>query len=136
MNGLLSGVYGAIGMPLTPAWDVTGWRFEATRGSTDDAGEVLSIYSRIGNQADMALPYPVISVSLTDRFEEIIGSRVLGPSDYLEDSLDASGLVEPGTSFNAAISIESPAADATGFKLNVCYRLEGLKLRCAIEDFK
>ena len=136
MNGLLSGVYGAIGMPLTPAWDVTGWRFEATRGSTDDAGEVLSIYSRIGNQADMALPYPVISVSLTDRFEEIIGSRVLGPDDYLEDHLNAGGFVEPGTSFTAAISIESPAEDATGFKLNVCYRLEGLKLRCAIEDFK
>ena len=136
MNSLLSGVYGAIGMPLTPAWDVTGWRFEATRGSTDDAGEVLSIYSRIGNQADMALPYPVISVSLTDRFEEIIGSRVLSPSDYLEDNLEADGLVEPGTSFNAVIAIESPAADATGFKLNVCYQLEGLKLRCAIEDFK
>jgi len=136
MNGLLSSVYGAIGMPLTPEWDVTGWRFEATRGSTDDAGEVLSIYSRIGNQADTALPYPVISVSLTDRFEETIGSRMLEPADYLEDTLDASALVEPGTSFNAAISIESPAAEATGFKLNVCYQLEGQKLRCAIEDFK
>ncbi len=136
MNSLLSSVYGAIGMPLTPEWDVTGWRFEATRGSTDDAGEVLSIYSRIGNQADSALPYPVISVSLTDRFEEIIGSRVLGPADYLEDNLDTGSLVEPGASFNAVIAIESPAAEATGFKLNVCYRLEGIKLRCAIEDFK
>jgi len=136
MNSLLSSVYGAIGMPLTPEWDVTGWRFEATRGSTDDAGEVLSIYSRIGNQAESALPYPVISVSLTDRFEEIIGSRVLGPADYLEDNLDASALVEPGASFNAVIAIESPAAEATGFKLNVCYRIEGIKLRCAIEDFK
>ncbi|MEM8815203.1 MAG: DUF3426 domain-containing protein [Pseudomonadota bacterium] len=136
ISGVLASVYDAIGLPLTPAWDVTGWRFEATRGSTDESGDTLSIYSRIGNKAEVALPYPVISVSLTDRFEETIGSRVLGPAEYLAEDLDTSSLVKPGTSFNAQISIESPVAEATGFKLNVCYRLEQQQLRCAIEDFK
>ncbi len=136
LNDIIAPIYQAVGMPLTPAWDVTGWRFEATRGSTDETGAVLSIYSRIGNKAASALPYPVISVSLTDRFEETIGSRVFEPSEYLAGDLDTRRMVEPGTTFNALMSIESPAAEATGFKLNVCYRLTDRGLRCAIEDFK
>jgi hypothetical protein len=44
--------------------------------------------------------------------------------------------VRPGETFNAVIAIDSPPTDATGFKLNVCYRLASGQLRCAIEDFK
>ncbi len=136
LYGVLEPVYAAVGQPLNPAWDITGWRFEATRGSTDEAGETLTIYSRIGNNSEAALPYPVISVALTDRFEETIGSRVLEPADYLGDDVDSGRLVPAGTTFNASIAIESPADAAMGFKLNVCYRQTGDRLRCAIEDFR
>ncbi len=132
----LGPVYRAIGRPVTPAWDITGWRFEVTKGSTDDTDELLTIYSRIGNQSDESLPYPLISVSLTDRFEEIIGSRVLEPARYLAGDFDPRRPVPPGETFNAVISIESPSPDATGFKLNVCYRLTSGQLRCAVDDFK
>ncbi len=136
LYSVLEPVYAAVGQPLNPAWDVTGWRFEATRGSTDEAGEMLTIYSRIGNNSEAALPYPVISVALTDRFEETIGNRVLEPADYLGDDVDSGRLVPAGTTFNASIAIESPADAAMGFKLNVCYRQSGDRLRCAIEDFR
>lgn len=168
VNSIIAPIYRAVGAPITPEWDVTGWRFEVTRGSTnasglkaklaaagtgvelsneeaatdsfdddgvDGAPEVLTIYSRIGNQGAHALPYPLITVSLTDRFEETIGSKVLSPAEYLAGASDPSNTVQPGETFNAVISIESPAAEATGFKLNVCYRQAGGKLRCAIEDF-
>jgi hypothetical protein len=129
-------IYRMIGKPVTPAWDVTGWRFEATKGSTDESDAVLTIYSRIGNNSQEALPYPLINVSLTDRFEDIIGSKVLEPGEYLAESLDTREPVPPGETFSAVISIEAPEADATGFKLNVCYRQPGGRLRCAIEDFR
>jgi hypothetical protein len=129
-------IYRMLGKPVTPAWDITGWRFEATKGSTDENDELLTIYSRIGNQSTEALPYPLISVSLTDRFEDIIGSKVLEPGDYLAENLDTRAPVPPGETFSAIISIEAPDADATGFKLNVCYRQPGGRLRCAIDDFK
>ncbi len=129
-------VYRMLGSPITPAWDIKGWRFEATKGSTDDANQVLTIYSRVGNKSDQTLPYPLVHVSLTDRFEEIIGSRVLEPSEYLFDNADPRRPVHPNETFNAVIAIDSPSADATGFKLNVCYRLASGQLRCAIEDFK
>jgi predicted Zn finger-like uncharacterized protein len=135
-NGSVGSIYRMIGKPVTPAWDITGWRFEATKGGTDDRDEVLTIYSRIGNKSSEALPYPLINVSLTDRFEDIIGSTVLEPGEYLAESLDTRTPVQPGDTFGAVISIEAPDANATGFKLNVCYRQPAGRLRCAIDDFK
>jgi predicted Zn finger-like uncharacterized protein len=129
-------IYRMVGSPVTPAWNIKGWRFEATKGSTDDENQVLTIYSRVGNTSDQALPYPLVHVSLTDRFEEIIGSRVLDPAEYLVGNADPRHVIAPGDSFDAVFTIASPSAEATGFKLNVCYRQSSGQLRCAIEDFK
>jgi len=150
-NQTVGPLYRMLGRPLSPTWNVSGWRFEATKGSTEITGdiegptesegtisddEVLTIYSRVGNKSDEALPYPLVHLSLTDRFEEIIGSRVLEPSEYLAENADPRKPVPPGNTFNAVFSIDSPSAEATGFKLNVCYRLASGQLRCALEDFK
>ena len=135
-NNIAGPLYRVIGQPLSPEWDITGWRFEATKGSTDEGDENLTIYSRLGNKLDEPLPYPLIAISLTDRFEETIGSRILDPSDYLANDLDPRKLVEPGNTFNAVMTITAPDPEATGFKLNVCYRETGGDLRCAIDDFK
>jgi predicted Zn finger-like uncharacterized protein len=134
-NSVVGPMYRAIGKPLSPDWDITGWRFEVTKGSTDEEDGTLTVFSRVGNTSDSPLPYPLIGISLTDRFEETIGSRVLDPGDYLTNDLDPRKLVQPGNTFNAVITIESPSEEATGFKLNVCYRDTGGSLRCAIEDF-
>ena len=129
-------VYRILGSPVTPDWDIKGWQFEATNGSVGAEETSLTIVSRIGNKADEALPYPLIHVSLTNRFEDIMGSRILEPGEYLAGDLDPSSPVQPGENFTAVITIEEPAPDATGFKLNVCYRVEPGTVRCAIEDFK
>jgi|GEM_PF-687393 len=139
-------LYRAVGSPITPEWDVTGWRFEVTRGSmsggtTGDDGiiaedDVLTIYSRLGNQSDAPLPYPLLAVSLTDRFDDVLGSKVLEPADYLDEGISAQGMIGPGTSFEAVIAIDMPADEADGFKLNACYRKADGQLRCAIEDFR
>ena len=129
-------IYRLLGQPITPEWDVKGWQFEATNGSTNEDESVLTVVSRIGNQAELALPYPLVHVSLTDRWEEIIGSRILEPNEYLAGDLDPSTPVNPGDTFTAVISIENPSPDATGFRLDVCYRVETGRVRCAIKDFK
>ena len=135
-NNAIGPIYRALGKPLSPEWDITGWRFEATRGSTDEGDQNLTIFSRVGNKSDKPLPYPLIGISLTDRFEETIGSRVLDPADYLSGDLDPRRLVEPGNTFNAVITIESPDMAAASFRLRACYRTaEGL-LRCKDDGFK
>ena len=135
-NDTVGPLYRAIGQPLSPDWDITGWRFEATQGQADEENENLTIYSRIGNNSDSPLPYPLVSVSLTDRFEEVIGNRVLEPSDYLTNDLDPRKLVQPDETFNAAITIHSPGVDAVSFRLRACYRSEGGQLRCKEDGFK
>jgi predicted Zn finger-like uncharacterized protein len=129
-------VYRLLGEPLIPGWNVREWNFEATSGSTDDMDEVLTISSRIANSSAKPLPYPLLHVSLTDRWEEIIGSKVLEPAEYLAGSADPADRVNPGESFTAVVRVEAPAPEATGFKLNVCYPDTGVRVRCATEDFK
>lgn len=135
-NAALGPVYRLLGRPITPAWDISGWRFEATRGSTDQADEILTIYSRIGNNSPDALPYPLITVSLTDRFEQMIGSRVVEPAEYLAADVDGGQLVPPEQSFDAMISLAAPDAQATSYRLSACYRQADGRLRCAMEDFR
>jgi len=105
-SNAISTIYRAIGQPVQPAWDITGWRFEVTTSSTDGEPDELTVYSRLGNSSDGPLPYPLIGISLSDRFEETLGSRVLDPGDYLPTDLDPRELVKPGSSFNAIITIK------------------------------
>ncbi len=135
-NNVVGIVYRAAGKPLSPAWDISGWRFEATQEVIDENDDQLTIYSRIGNESDNSLPYPLINVALIDRFEETVGNRTLDPAEYLTDNLDPSKFVQPGNTFNAVISIQSPAPDATGYKLKVCYRQSAGSLRCSSPSFR
>ena len=129
-------LYRVLGNPITPEWDIKGWQFESTNGSVAEGEDVLTIFSRIGNRSEQPLPYPLVHVSLTDRWEEIIGSRVLEPNEYLAANLDPSKPVVPGDNFTAVITVDEPSVDATGFKVNVCYRVSPGQVRCATEDFK
>ena len=135
-NHTIGPIYRALGKPVTPDWDIKGWQFEATNGSVDEREELLTIYSRIANKSSQSLPYPLVHVSLTDRWEEIIGSSVLEPNEYLAGGLDPRKPVPFGENFTAVITIASPSAEATGFKLNVCYRVAQGRVRCATGDFK
>ncbi len=136
LRDLIAPVYRAAGMPLVPTWDVRGWRFEATQGSSDTEADQLIVYSRLGNTSEEPLPYPLIGVSLTDRFEETVGGALLEPVEYLADNRNPRDPIAPGDSFDAVITLESPDPAATGYRLRACYRAVRGKLRCAVGDFK
>lgn len=135
-NETVGSLYRLLGAPIVPNWDIRGWQFEATSGGTAADDQVLAITSRIANRSERALPYPLLHVSVTDRWEEIIGSRVLEPDEYLPDNGNPHDTVTPGNKFTAVITIASLSPAATGFKLNVCYRVSGDQVRCATGAFK
>ncbi|HEX7720261.1 MAG TPA: DUF3426 domain-containing protein, partial [Woeseiaceae bacterium] len=135
-NQTIGAAYRWFGDPLVPAWDVRGWRFESTSGSTEGNDEVLTIRSRISNQTSGSLPYPLLHISLTDRYEEIIGSKVLQPAEYLGAGTNTGEPVDAGEGFTALITVASLAREATGFKLNICYRDSPEQLRCVTEAFR
>jgi predicted Zn finger-like uncharacterized protein len=135
-NHTIGPVYRLLGSPVTPEWDIGGWQFEATNGSVNENETALTIVSRIANRSGESLPYPLIHLSLTNRFEDVMGSRVLEPGEFLPDDVDPSQLVSPGQDFTAVLEVEDPSPEATGFKLDICYRVEPGTVRCAIQDFK
>ena len=135
-NQTIGPVYRALGNAVTPRWNIKGWQFERTSGSTDDNDEVLTVFSTVRNTSEDPLPYPLVHLSLTDRWEDIIGSKILEPSDYLAGDMDPRTPVAPGDSFTAVIAVDRPSTEATGFQLYVCYRVSADRVRCATEDFK
>ena len=135
-NSVVGPMYRALGKPLSPDWDITGWRFEVTDGRTDAENANLAIVSRLGNRSETPLPYPIIAVSLADRFEEPLGSVTLGPTEYLAENLDPRELVEPGNSFQANFVVSSLPENATTYRLRACYQAPDGQLRCKEDDFK
>ena len=101
----------------------------------DASDQVLTIASSLSNQATTGLPYPLIQVALTDRFDNIIDTRVVGPREYLDNPANLSGGVGAGQQFVAAFDIPAVGNDATGFKLNICYPAANAQMRCASGDF-
>ncbi len=131
----LVSLYGAAGVPITPEWDIDGWQFQDTRGSTEADDHVLTISSTLVNASEHALPYPLLHVALTDRYEEIVGSQLLEAGRYLEIRV-AGGRVAPGGKLNARVTIAPLPPQAEGYKLNVCYPLTAGKVRCAMAAFR
>ena len=131
----LGKIYRFFDYPVVPDWNVRGWQFEVTEGSTDASDQVLTIASSLSNQATTGLPYPLIQVALTDRFDNIIDTRVVGPREYLDNPANLSGGVGAGQQFVAAFDIPAVGNDATGFKLNICYPAANGQMRCASGDF-
>lgn len=133
---VLNPVYDSLGRPITPDWDVSGWDIARTQGATDEQDQLLTIFSEIRNTSDAALPYPIVTLSLTNRYQDSIGALVLEPADYLADRSNAAGMVPAGGKFEAVIPIDEPSPDAIGYTINACYRTPGSDLRCAVPDFK
>ncbi len=131
----LISLYEVVGAPITPLWDVNGWQFHATHGSTGGADDVLTISTTLTNASEQALPYPLLHVALTDRYEEILASQLLRAGQYLEiRSVD--GHIASGDKLQVKVTIAPLAPQAEGFKLNVCYPLSATTVRCATGAFK
>lgn len=133
-------IYSAIGMPITPSWDITGWQVEASDAKggpgVDGEDEAITIVSRVRNRSSQPLPHPLMSVSLVDRYVEPVGNRVFEPADYLLEGVQPQAFVAPGQTFNASMTIRSSNPDIYSYQLSLCYRQANSRLRCAIGAFE
>lgn len=128
-------LYSRLGAPITPDWNVNGWQFETTSGGTDASDRILTISASVTNRTEHALPYPLLHVALTDRYEEIVSGELLQPEQYLE-LRSAEGMVDAGDRFTATVTMAPVAPDVSGYKLNVCYPLTDTRVRCATGAFR
>jgi predicted Zn finger-like uncharacterized protein len=129
-GALVRSLYGAMGTPLpAPAnlfayqlrqWGVTG---------APDANGILRVRASIMNTAAQLQPYPLLRVTLADRFGKTIGTRDFEPSEYMGKPV--ARLLAPGERADAIMQIVDPGKNAEGFEIDVCLRNVDQKISCA-----
>ena len=126
-------VYGMLGAPVSPRWDVGQYQIldwaATAEPNTGDQGR-LQVTARIRNRGPRAQPYPHIHLQLKDRWDETVGSRIFRPAQYLDSTATVNALMSPGDTARAQLEIVDPGPDAYGFELDVCVEAEPGVLTC------
>ncbi len=121
-------LYSMLNLPLAPNWDVTGYEIQQWGVAADPAASgTLRLRASILNRAGFAQPYPLLKLTLEDRWGEQVGAREFEPAEYLERNTPADRLLEPNQPASADIGIVDPGEDAVGFHVDVClHTFDGL----------
>ncbi len=134
LGNALREVYGRLGLPLSPNWDLAAYELRQWgNGSDDPDDDRISIRASLTNRALFAQPHPILRLELEDRFGEPIAVRDFEPADYLKNPTEASQLLGPSASTEAEILILNPGPDAVGYRLDACMRESPAQLRCALD---
>ena len=128
----LKPMYASMGSPLPENWDVSA--YTVAKDTISDYPEVagaLLVNATVANEADRAQPYPLLKITLLDRWGEPIGERFFAPTEYLSDMRDASNLLEPRQAEQASVLIMDPGAGAVSYGIDACLRDADNRLVCA-----
>lgn len=121
LGGPVMSLYRALNLPLTPNWDLHAYQIRQWGVISDPSSPgTLRVRASITNLADFAQPYPLLKLMLEDRWGEQIRARAFEPSEYLDPTITAERMLDPGQQANATIAIVDPGPDAEGFRFDVC----------------
>ena len=130
----IGAVYASLGSELSPAWDVRAYELRQWGAAADPGSSgTLRVRASLLNGADHAQPYPLLRLTLQDRFGSEVGSRALEPREYLHAEPGGNALLGAGERIDAEIAIVDPGKDAVGFEIDVCLR-DPNGLKCANEQ--
>jgi predicted Zn finger-like uncharacterized protein len=130
----LQRVYGDLGIPLWPAWDLRAYEIRNYEAVADRSNRgALDILARIAVVGDDRVGQPLVRITITDRFGESMGSRVFGPDEYLGKNARPREPVSPGTLIPVEISLKDPGRDAQGFDVDICLMSQRDGMTCQSE---
>lgn len=119
----LMSLYGALGLPLTPEWELHAYEIKQWGVLSDpEAPGTLRVRASITNRADFAQPYPLLKLVLEDRWGDQVRAREFEPAEYLDPGTSADRLLAPQQQASAIITIVDPGPDAEGFRFDACLR--------------
>jgi predicted Zn finger-like uncharacterized protein len=122
----------AMGGGISPATRLAAYQLRQW-GVTGDPGAkgTLRVRASIMNASAQLQPYPLLRVTLANRFGTRIGSREFEPAEYL--GKPQSRMLAPGERVDATLDIQDPGRDAEGFEIDVCLRGADHKPACAAD---
>lgn len=126
----LGALYATIGAPVSAPANLSAYQLRqwGVTGEPDAAG-TLRVRASILNTAAQLQPYPLLRVTLANRFGSRIGARDFEPSEYL--GKPTARLLAPGERVDAILDILDPGKNAEGFEIDVCLRQPDHKISCA-----
>ena len=129
-RALLGALYGAVGSPLPAPSNLSAYQLRQWGVTGDpDANGTLRLRASILNAAAQLQPYPLLRVTLADRFGKSIGRRDFEPSEYM--GKPTARLLAPGERADAILEILDPGKNAEGFEVDVCMRGVDRRISCA-----
>jgi predicted Zn finger-like uncharacterized protein len=129
LGAVLRSLSGAMGTEIPPPANLSAYQVRQWGVSGDPAANgTLRLRASILNGAAQLQPYPLLRVTLADRFGKRIGTRDFQPAEYLGKAV--ARLMAPGERADAVLDILDPGKNAEGFEIDVCLR-RGTRTLCA-----
>ena len=130
LRGSLHGLYAALGVAVAAPANLSAYQLRQW-GVTGDpsASGTLRVRASILNTAAQLQPYPLLRVTLANRFGAKIGMRDFEPAEYMGKPV--ARMLAPGERADATLDIVDPGKDAEGFEIDVCVRGVEQKISCA-----
>jgi predicted Zn finger-like uncharacterized protein len=130
LGGSLRALYSKMGTPVSPPANLSAYQLRQWGVTGDPAGDgTLRVRASILNTAAQLEPYPLLRVTLANRFGGSIGTRDFEPSEYLGQP--TAKLLAPGERADATLDILDPGKSAEGFEIDVCLRGADRRVSCA-----
>ena len=130
LGGTLRALYSTIGAPVSPPANLSAYQLRQWGVTGDPAGEgTLRVRASILNTTAQLQPFPLLRVTLANRFGGSIGTRDFEPSEYA--GKPTARLLAPGERVDATMDILDPGKSAEGFEIDVCLRGADRKISCA-----
>lgn len=121
----IESLYAAFGHPLPPRRDLAAlYVSRAKVTSAPGTGAALLVTASLTNRADFAQPYPMLEVSLTNRFGNPVGRGLFSAMNYLPHPADAATKLRAGETQSVRLEIADPGTEAVGFVIVPCVQTE------------
>jgi predicted Zn finger-like uncharacterized protein len=130
LRSTLRSVYSMVGVAVSTPPNLSAYQLRQWGVTGDPAASgTLRVRASLLNATAQLQPYPLLRVTLANRFGTRIGGREFEPAEYL--GRPTARLFAPGEQVDATLDILDPGKDAEGFEIDVCLRGADRKLACA-----
>lgn len=131
-NKPITSLYAALGVHLTPRWDLRAYDVRQLGASVDSAsaGQIM-VRASVKNGAHQPQPMPLLRVTLQDRFGNRIAARDVPPGSYLPRATAGTAFLPAGQRIDAEMAFVDPGSNAVGFEIDACLPAPAGGIACA-----
>jgi hypothetical protein len=131
-NKPITALYAALGVHLTPRWDLHAYDVRQLGASVDSAsaGQIM-VRASVKNGARQPQPMPLLRVTLQDRFGNRIAARDVPPGSYLPRATADTAFLPAGQRIDAEMAFVDPGSNAVGFEIDACLPAPAGGIACA-----